>query len=128
MATPTIREHTDAVIAALEAEGLTVGNASGDGLEPPYVVVYRIGGIRDGEASAPEDRAELVYQLTCVGAMAEAAEYLQDRAESAMRSLTVPGRAVRTWIDSDGPVMRDDDLSPPLWYATPRWRVWSTPS
>ena len=128
MATPTIREHTDAVIAALEAEGITVGNASGNGLEPPYIVVYRIGGTRDGEAAAPEDRADLVYQLTCVGAMAEAAEFLQDQAETAMRALAIPGRAVRSWIDSDGPVARDDDVKPPLFYATPRWRIWSTPA
>ena len=128
MATPTIREHTDAVVAALEAAGLTVGNASGHGLTPPYVVVYRISGTRDGEAAAPEDRAELIYQLTCVGAMAEAAEYVQDEAEMALRSLTVAGRSVRVYVESDGPVSRDDDLSPPLFYSTPRYRLWTTPA
>ena len=128
MATPTLRLHTDAVIAALEADGLTVGDATGEGLAAPYVVVYRISGTRDGEAAAPEDRAELVFQLTCVGTGRQQAEWVQDKAETALRSITVAGRSVRVWVDTDGAVSRDDDVSPPLWYSTPRYRLWTTPA
>ena len=128
MATPTLRLHTDAVIAALEADGLTVGDATGEGLTTPYVVVYRISGTRDGEADAPEDRAELVFQITCVGTGRKQAEWVQDKAEAALRSITVAGRSVRVYVDSDGPVSRDDDTPVPLFYSTPRYRLWTTPS
>jgi hypothetical protein len=128
MATPTLRLHTNAVIAALEADGLTVGDATGEGLSAPYVVVYRISGTRDGEADAPDDRAELVFQLTCVGTGRQQAEWVQDKAEAALRSIAVAGRSVRLYVDSDGPVSRDDDAPIPLFYSTPRYRLWTTPS
>ena len=128
MATPSIREHTDAILDALGDAGITAGDGTGEGLALPYVVVYRVGGSRDGEAAAPEDRAELIYQLTCVGAIRKQAEWLQDEAEGALRSMSVAGRAVEVRLDSDGSVSRDDDLSPPLFYATPRYRIWTTPA
>jgi hypothetical protein len=128
MPVPVAWRHTAGVIAALEAEGLTVGDATAEDLEAPYVVVYRLNGTRDGEADAPDDRGEFIYQLTCVGRLASEAERLAELSESALRAMTVAGRAVKVWVEADGAVSRDDDVVPAVFYATPRFRIWTTPA
>lgn len=128
MPVPVAWRHTAGVVAALEGAGLDVGDASAEDLEAPYVVVYRLNGTRDGEAAAPDDRGEFIYQITCVGRLASEAERLAERSETALRSMTVAGRAVQVWVEADGAVNRDDDVTPPVFYATPRFRIWTTPT
>jgi len=128
---PSVREHTDAVIAALEALGLTVGDAVAPaGIDPPYVVVYAIpGGGTAGPLATPHDDAVLVYQVTCVGDSRKQAEWLEDSALSLLTGgIAVTGRRV-LWIalDLSGGVQRDDQVTPPKFWSAPRFRIATTP-
>lgn len=125
----SLRSHTDALIDRLEAEGLRVGDARAPG-EAPYLVVYPIpGGDFGGTLAAPNDDAELVRQVSCVGTTREQAEWWADRAIRALTSITVTGRAILR-VEPEGPpgVFRDDDASPPVFVAPVRFRITSTPS
>jgi hypothetical protein len=126
---PVVREHTDAVIAALATAGLTVGDAEAPDGDPPYVVVYRIFDRRMGTLEGPDDDATITYQVTCVGTSRKQAEWLADEVGDALAAgLTVTGRTIPRIAPEagSGTVMRDDDVTPPLFYVTPRYRVMST--
>jgi len=130
---PVVREHTDAVIAALEAAGLTVGDAvAPDDTDPPYVVVYAIaGGGSTGTLARPDDDAFLVYQATCVGTSREQAEWLADKALELLGpdAVAVPGRRVcRVSLDMHGGIQRDDNVTPPVFWSAPRFRMTTTPA
>ena len=131
MSIPAVRKHTDGVIASLEAAGLTVGDADAEGLSPPYCVVYAIpGGGFTGTMENPFEDGELPYQVTCVGETREQAEWATDKALTAL----VAGVTVTGWnvvlVSPDGhPGVRPDhDVSPPLFYSTPRFRLKTTPT
>ena len=128
--TVLIRKHTDAVIAALEAAGLTVGDADAEGLTPPYAVVYKIdGGEYEGSFENPYEDAELIYQVTCVGVTREQAEWVADKAMVLLNGLTVADRRIALVSPEGGPGTRPDrDVTPHVWYSTPRFRLKSTPS
>lgn len=129
-----VREHTDGVIAALEAAELAVGDAEGElegeDLQAPYCVVYSIpGGSRGGSLENPHEDAELVYQVTCVGETRRQAEWVADKANVLLAGFPVTGRSIAfVEISSNPGVRRDDTVSPPLFYATPRYRIKSTPA
>lgn len=131
MSIALVRTHTDGVIAALEAAGLTVGDADGEALSPPYCVVYSIpGGSRSGNLDAPYDDADFVYQVTCVGTTREQAEWVTDKATvTLLNGLSVTGRSIALVSPDGNPGVRPDyDISPPLFYSTPRFTLKSTPA
>lgn len=136
--------HTDAVIAALEAEGLRVGRgtdpdgagwqgAPGTSDFHSYVVVFPMpGGNRHGPIGDPERDGQLDYQITCVAPDQQACERLVDRCSNALQraNVTVTGRKIISITHQDGAanVPRDDapePEAPSLFHATPRYRVWS---
>lgn len=123
-------EHTDALLAALAATGRPVGDATGEGLTAPYIVLYPLSGMRGGPIADPDADAELVYQMTCVGLDRLGTQWLADEvAEVVQAGFPIPGRVLlRAELDSDGGVRRDDDVSPPVFFATPRWRLYTTPA
>lgn len=128
---PTVRTHTDALIAALQAMGLEVGDAVAPDDTPPYVVVYAIpGGTASGTLARPDDDAELVYQVTCVGLTRQQAEWLADKALTLLETpLSVSGRSIaRVALDLHAGVSRDDSRTPPYFVAMPRFRLYSTPA
>jgi hypothetical protein len=137
------RPVTAAIIAALRAEGLAVGNAEqppgsgwqntpGTSTHVAYVVVYPLaGGSLDGSLADGQEDAEALYQLTCVGASAEQAEWVADAARASLlgASLTVPGRSVPLIIiDTLGGSVRDDNTQPPVWWIADRYSVRTTPT
>lgn len=136
MTTPMALPHVDALTTALETAGLTVflggapaGTAPTDTV--PYVVLYPEPGV-PVRASLADDRVNYqgVVQLTCVGLTAEQALSMSDRCVAALSPrLVVAGRS--GWrpeaLDSQ-PVKRDDDVTPPNFYAVLRYRLRSTPS
>lgn len=130
MAVAVLRTHTDAIIAALEAQGLTVGDAVAPQASPPYVVVYPIaGGDMYGPLGAKDDDAELIYQVTCVGSSREQAEWLADKANALLGGFTVTGRSVPlVTMDVVPGIFRDDSTGTPIYTAAPRFRVFTTPS
>jgi hypothetical protein len=126
---PLVRTHTDAVITALTGAGLSVGDAAAPDDTPPYVVVYHVFDRRQGTIGAPDDDAAITYQVTCVGASRKQTEWLADEvAERLATSITVAGRFIPRIAPEpgSGAVFRDDDVTPPLFYSTPRFRVIST--
>lgn len=132
------RDHTDAVIAALTAGDLTVGDhkapdgagRQGDGAFREYVVVYRIpGGRRSGNLEDPYGDAEFIYQITCVGTSRRQAEWLADNVdELLLAGVDVDGRSVRVVPHGNPGDPREDDVNPSIFSATPRYRLMSTPS
>jgi hypothetical protein len=144
----TQEPHTAAVVSALATAGLRVGQGEapdGSGWEGEpgastfraYVVLFPLsGGIRDGLADDPEMDARLLYQATCVASTQPACELLLDRVSQALpfngSTLTISGRAVVNVRHDFGSaqVRRDDEPEPgepSLHYATPRFRLWTTP-
>lgn len=136
MTTPAVLPHVDALQAVLEGTGLVVylGGAA-PGTAPtdttPYVVLYPDPGLAV-RASLGDDRVDFqgVVQLTCVGLTAEQALSVTDRCQAALApALTVAGRAGwRPEAIEGQPVKRDDDVTPPNFYAVLRYRLRSTPS
>jgi hypothetical protein len=141
---PSSDSHTAAVLAALTDTGVPVGDAqapTGAGWQGapggsqfvPYMVVYPLeGGITRGPVSDPGADIEWPWQVTCVGASRQQAERVCDVAIAALTTvtLTVAGRRQMQPVNLDmrGGVRRDDQITPPLFYATPRFRLWTSPS
>ncbi|MGR7002811.1 hypothetical protein ACU686_40515 [Yinghuangia aomiensis] len=132
MTVPRALPHIDAARAALEAAGLTVylGVAPPDA-RCPYIAMHP----QPLEPSASSlvgehDQAALVLPLVCVGESVEQVLWLADTVAAALldRVLTVDGRAGwRPELDATGPpVQRDDDVTPPLHYLTPQYRLTSS--
>lgn len=127
--------HALAIIASLQAAGLTVGDGvapkSSDGkIVAPCVVLHMIpGGEIDGTAAAPDEWADGRFQLTAVGRVAAQARDYADQATQALidNPITVTGRSVQRVrpIEPWGRVERDDAVSPPLFYSTRRHGLWS---
>ncbi|BBC29997.1 hypothetical protein SGFS_012910 [Streptomyces graminofaciens] len=134
---PAVLPHRDAVKAALEAGGLTVGLGGAPPTAPPngttteYVALYVAPG-----RSVPESLADArldfdtVFQVTCVGKTEERCLWVADKARRALHgTLTVDGR--RAWRPEElggPPVQRDDDVSPPLYFVPVQYRLMSTPA
>jgi len=133
-----VKDHTDAIIAALEGFGLVVGDGKapanfqrlledGDG----YVVVYSIpGGGTSGNLDDPNADAVLVYQVTCVGKRRDQAELLADQVSELLQTeLDVPGRDIPSIkVNMHGGALRDDSVTPPVFQSSPRFRIMSTPN
>ncbi len=134
--------HTLAFLALMPA-GLV-----GDGIKPTgkgwsatpgqddfygYAICYPVSTSRDGTIAEGQDDAEFTWQVTCVGSTRGQAEAVVDLVCVACvgRQLTVTGR-VTTHVeqqDGSGSVTRDEtNQQPPLWLATPRFTVTSTPA
>jgi hypothetical protein len=92
-----------------------------------YCVVYPIpGGSVSGSLGDPEGDAELVYQVTCVGRTREQAEWVVNKAMGLTAGFNVVDRHIaRVFLDTPSGVTRDDQADPPLFYATPRFKVLS---
>ena len=138
------RDVTDAIVALLEGESLSVG----DGKKPPdagwqgdpgtssfvpYVNVHPLsGGVTDGTITDPDDDADSLYQLTCVGGTREQAEWISDKARTAMlqpQALSVPGRTInRVGVDMLGGVRQDNSVEPVVFMGIDHFRVQSVPN
>lgn len=131
MPLPNVRTHTDAVITALEDFDLTVGDARApDGHAPPYVVVYPIpGGRTSGTLDEPDADAELIYQVTCIGSTREQAQWLVDKVLGLLDTFDVADRYIpRVALEEHAGIQRDDQQTPPVFMAAPKFRVFTTPA
>jgi len=97
-----------------------------------YAVVWPGSTTPDGgTAAAPDADADQVVQVTYVGRVAEQADEMRDRGRGALlgTTLTVTGR--HCWpvrlADSQA-VQRDDDTTPPVWYAADRYLIHTVPA
>jgi hypothetical protein len=118
--------HALAIIAALEASsGVPVGDAVAPEMHSGrYVVVYMLpGGEIDGTAADPDEWIDGRFQLTAVGRVASEARWVADKAAEAVTAdgaVTVTDRTIQRVrpLDSWGGVVRDDDVTPPMFYTT----------
>jgi hypothetical protein len=141
---------TDAIIAALSADGLVVG----DGIKPlpanagetpiagftdgpdstfiPYVVVHSMaGGRADGTVGSPNADAWPMYTTISHGATRSQCEQVADRVRAVLlaATFTVAGRQVQhITVDWYPGAARDDEIQPPIWFASERYRLFSTPA
>lgn len=131
--------HALGVIATLEAAGLTVGDGvgkvdSGGELITPQVIVHMIpGGQIDGTAASPDAWADARFQLTAVGSIARQARWALDKASTALadNGVTVAGRVIQRVRPVEnqpwGKTERDQDVTPPVFYATRVYGMHSFP-
>jgi hypothetical protein len=100
--------------------------------DPPgsdYLILYPINSVRDGSLGDPFADAEFVYQVTAVGRLADGVRWLVSRIETALLGVTVADRAVIQVIpEDDGAVRLDSDVTPPVFLATPRYRLVTVPT
>lgn len=141
MSSPVIRDHDNAVVAAVASIGRPTGygDAPAGALAnllknppgPGYYIVYPLpGGMRDGSMSDPYADVELVYQVTCVDRGPEGVRWLTDQLESKFAALQVPDRSV-LWVKPTMPsgVFRDEETAnPPVFFSTPTFRLATTGS
>lgn len=132
MTAPATLPHVDAVLAVLAGANLVVSlGVAPPGQVPPYVAVYPgPGQSLPGSLADPLSYFEDTVQLTCVGTTAEQALSVSDRARTAMSvRLIVTGRSGWRPEELGGPpVQRDDDVTPPMYYAAVQYRIRSAPS
>lgn len=126
--------HALAIIAALEADSLTVGDGKGretnGAVTAPQIIVHMIpGGTIDGTAQDPDDWADARFLLTAVGRTAAEARWYADKGAAALAGnpVTVAGRTIRRVRPTEpwSKVEQDNDLTPPLFYATRQFGLWS---
>lgn len=134
------RTHDDALVAALVAADLVVGDG-GDPTDPfgwqgapgssqfqPYVIVYPLTQTFDGGLGCSDSDSDLSWQVTCVGATREQCDWIRHEVNTALigQALTVSGRSVaRVRADGGAGTRRDDTTQPPLFIATPRYAALS---
>lgn len=146
----SLNSHTSAIVDALDAVVKTfdagappldtIGGGEGWGWQgapeitpfKKYCIVYPLsGGVFDGPLGCPDDDASLIWQVTCVGATRPQCESVVDRVNDTLigQPLSIAGRFVtRVWADmAGGGVRRDDTVQPPVFIATPRYRIESVP-
>lgn len=141
----TGRDHTDAAIkliedlAALVNSTVLVGRGQQPGSsgwqgEPdgsefrPYVVIYPSPGVTDGSLAEPTEYLDYRAQATCVGGSQAGAEAVADLVKTAWVDavLAVSGRtSYRGQMIIDQVVIRDDAVSPPVYYTVLQvgWRT-----
>ncbi len=111
-------EALDGALAAVQA-----------GTGPDYMILYPLNSLRDGSLDDPYADADFVYQITCVGRLAAGVRYLVGQLDAALAGVTITGRSVMQVIpEDDGAVRPDTDVTPPVFIATPRRRISTTPA
>jgi hypothetical protein len=139
MSVYSTRLHTDAVIAAIQDLGVTVGDGGGDADGPvqkdltlPYAVVYAVGATFDGPLSAEDLDADAwpTTQVTFCGQTREQAQWLQDTVRAGLvgQVLAVDGRNLgRVRLYMERPAGRDTSVTPYVWWAVDQYRTFSSP-
>lgn len=142
MSFPSLQDHTDAVVAALEARDLLVGDAEApdqphgrqDDAEEfiPYVILYPLFGEAEPASLVdPYQDVALSWQTTCVGESRRQVEWLVERCNLAFLTdgITVAGRSLDPFdpqLEAAGARRDPDDDS--VFFATPRYRAISRPT
>lgn len=134
--------ETDAILTLLTASAVLVG----DGVRPagagfpgddptqefvPYAVLYQgVTADIDGPVSDPNADTTSEYQVTSIGVTRAQASFVADKARHTMleQTLAVPGRCVQLVEWSQGRnAERDDDVTPPLFYAIDIYSISTSP-
>lgn len=99
---------------------------------PPYAVLYVREVTAEGWLGDRYRDLLVEFQVTCVGTGPEQAMDVADKSRTALltQTPTVPGRVVQPlWQEPTGePLLRDDDVTPPLYYLPLIFRMRSEPA
>ena len=128
------RTHTDAVVTALTSV-VTTYDAEGPATphtEVPYCVVRTDAGrVEPGSLGDRSSELRQLVWVTAVGETREQAQWVADkcRTELFTNGVTVSGRSAHpvTQVSSQM-ATRDDDVSPPLFYAVDVYRLHTQPA
>jgi hypothetical protein len=131
-----IRAHVNAVKALIEGDVQMVGAVYVGGAPPPppdrYVVLYPDSGLpEDTGLDLDADQVEMLLQATYVGTTVEQALWVAERVRARLVNATptVAGRVC--WplsIQVSQPLRRDDDVTPPLYFAVDVYELRSIPA
>lgn len=129
MTIPSGRAHTAAVVAALDAAGISTGNGIGANLSGKYAVVYSDLGALDGPLGDRFADLEQTIFVHSVGVGPDQAQWVADKSRTTLLAgVDVPGRARLNLVHtSSQPVQRDDDVKPPVFYAVDIYTLSTTP-
>lgn len=134
---------TGAIADLLETNGLTVYVGVKDDTDPggwtgaegastyePYTVIFPVtGGYFEGPICQPNADGRPDYIITSFGSTSAQAQWGDDRVHEILTTSkpTIAGRVVQSLIcDVHGGVVRDDDVTPPVFSSPSRWRVFET--
>lgn len=134
--------HDLAVAAALSTLNRPIGYATAPNgalaavqaaphdLTKVYVIIYPLdGGGRDGSLSDPYADGVLPYQFTVVGGRPDLVQNVVGQLEAALAAVDVPGREVLAVVPAGfGGVREDTDVTPRVFFATPRYEIHTTPA
>lgn len=129
-----IRAHVDAVLGLLKAvPNLTVYDAMvPDSPQAPYVVVYPDqGAAQPTSFTLASDQRLFRVQTTSVGSDPQQARWVAEKTQGALLDATPAVAGRTTWPirhELTRPIERDDDVSPPMFYAVDLWRVLTVPA
>ncbi len=136
--TVALLPHDLAVKSQLETIGKPVGFGAAppgalEGVQertgPDYMILYPLNTEREGSLGDPYTDVDLIYQVTCVGRLPEGVRWLVDRIEPALLAVEIPDRSLLQVIPEDaGKTQSDDDVQPPVYMATPRYRIVTVPT
>ena len=135
MTKATTLEMADAIVALLEAAGLSASLGEAPAvLNPPHVIVWPGSGFETfTDLGRPIGDLLLSVQLTCIGATVQQAQWAADKARTAInRAIPDPINDYTFWPiyaeQASQPVRKDDQVTPPMYVATSRWILRSTPT
>lgn len=135
----TLLPHATAILDRLETwpglatvkigDHVAPKSSTGKIVAPSAVLYLRPGGEITGSLGCLDTDGWLPFQITCVGQVAQQAMWVADRVHEALTSSPLlvtdrfVGRLRRTYL---GPhAERDEDVSPPLFYVAPEYRLWT---
>jgi hypothetical protein len=114
-----VRTLTDDILALLKVGGHDVGDGTGEGLVPPFRVLYPLPQFRDGSLTDSWSDVDKMFQVTCEGVSRQQAEWLADLTDDQM----IDADAV-VEVMQRGEVVRDDTTGDPSRFkAFCRYRV-----
>ena len=121
----------DAIATRLATSGRPIGEA----IRPapftyPYAVIFPMSDIaNDGSLNNPTQISVYSFQVSSFGLTMEQAQWMQEKAREVLLGWTptVTGMGT-TPIDraGDGQLLRDDDVSPPVFSAIDRFRMYAS--
>lgn len=124
--------HVLALLALVRVNVPCYDGKVGDNPAVPYTVLYADLGTL--ERSSVDDASaffNMSFQITAVGSTRQQAGWAADKARVALvgAAPSVSGRTTSMIVqESSQPVIRDDDVVPPMFYAVATYRLVSVPS
>lgn len=96
---------------------------------PDYIIVRPISSGRDGSLGDPFSDGRFTYQFDIVGRLPDGVRYLAGEIEAALAGAAITGRVVSLVEPlTDGRVLADFDVEPPIFTAQPEYALHTVPA